>query len=97
MCINKVEYGILHTTFLVCMYKSTGRATCISFTITLMSALANGLRRLYLLNLYLEVVHTCLGARYWSEVLCCTIPTYINDLEEVKVTEKNMLKFLLTF
>ena len=42
----------------------------------------------------MEVVHTCLDVRYWSEALCCTIPTHISDLE-VKLTdlEKIMLKF----
>ena len=57
-------------------------------------------KRLYLLNLGMEVVHTCSDVRYWFEVLCCTIPTHINDLE-VKVMvvmdrKKKLIKFLET-
>ena len=49
---------------------------------------------LYLLNLWMEVDHTCPDVRYWSEVLCCTIPTHMNDLE-VKVMDSE--KFILRF
>ena len=35
----------------------------------------------------MEVVHTCPDVKNWSEVLCCTIPTHMNDLE-VKVTDR---------
>ena len=44
----------------------------------------------------MEVNHTCHDLRYWSEVLSCTIPTNMSDLE-VKVTDlekKNLQKFL---
>ena len=41
---------------------------------------AKGFERLYLLNLWMEVVHTCPDVRYWSEVLCCTIPSYMSGL-----------------
>ena len=27
----------------------------------------------------MEVVHTCPDVRYWSEVLCCTIPTHMSE------------------
>ena len=27
------------------------------------------------------VVHTCPDIKYWSEVLCCTIPTHMSELE----------------
>ena len=41
----------------------------------------------------MEVIHTCPDVRYWSEVLCCTIPTHMSVFE-VKVTdlEKNHVK-----
>ena len=44
----------------------------------------------------MEVVHTCPDVRYWSEVLGCTIPTHMSDIE-IKVInlEKIMLKFLV--
>ena len=52
------------------------------------------LRRLYLLNLWMEIVHTCPDVRYWSECLCGTIPTQMSVLE-VKVTElEKLLKFV---
>ena len=41
---------------------------------------------LYLQNFWMEVVHPCPDVRYWSEILCCTIPTYMSDLE-VKVMD----------
>ena len=41
----------------------------------------NVFKRLYLLNLGTEVVHTCPDVRYWSEVLCYIIPTHMSDLE----------------
>ena len=34
----------------------------------------------------MEIVHTCPDARYWSEVLCCNIPTHMSD-HKVKVTD----------
>ena len=44
----------------------------------------------------MEVVYTCPVVRYWSEVLCCFIPTHMSNLE-IKVTdlEKIMLKFFI--
>ena len=33
-------------------------------------------KRLYLLNLWMEVDHTCPDVRYWSEIVCCTIPMH---------------------
>ena len=79
------------------LFKSTGRAiavtTALAWTLGLMLALVQVFKRLYLLNLWMEEVHTCPDVRYWSEVLCCTIPTLMSDLE-VKVTdlEKHYVK-----
>ena len=57
-----------------------------------------GFEQLYLQNFWMEVVHPCPDVRYWSENVCCTIQTYMSDLE-VKVInlEKNYVlqKFLL--
>ena len=36
----------------------------------------------------MEVVHTCSDVRYWSEGLCCTVPTIISHLEVTNL-EKN--------
>ena len=41
---------------------------------------------LYLMNLCIEIVQTCLDVTYWFEKLCCTILTRMTDLE-VKVTD----------
>ena len=38
-------------------------------------------KRLYLLNLWMEIVHICHDVSYWSEVLCCAILTYMSDLD----------------
>ena len=46
---------------------------------------------LYLLNMLMDQVDTLHGGRYWSEVLCCTIMTYLGDLE-VKVTDLEILR-----
>ena len=35
---------------------------------------------LYLLNMVMDQVDTLHGDRYWSEVLCCTIMTHLDDL-----------------
>ena len=40
------------------------------------SLLVKDFNRLYVLNLWMEVVYTCPDVRYWSEILCCTIPTH---------------------
>ena len=45
---------------------------------------------LYLLNMWMDQVNTLHIDRYWSEVLCCTITTHLNDLE-VKVTDLEIL------
>ena len=47
----------------------------------------------------MKVVYTYSDVRYWSEVLCCTIPTHTSGLE-VKVTDlekKICLSFWLKF
>ena len=44
----------------------------------------------YLLNLWMDLVDILPDVRYWSEVLCCTILTHINDLV-VKVTDFEIL------
>ena len=50
-------------------------------------------KRLYLQNFWMEVVHPCPDVRYWSEILCCAIPTYMSDLEvRVMNLEKIMLQ-----
>ena len=77
--------------------ESTDRAIAVTMASvwSLVKFLVKVFKRLYLLNLWMEVVHTCPDVSYWFEVLCCTIPTHMSDLE-VKVTdlEKNMLSFL---
>ena len=45
---------------------------------------------LCLLKLFMDQVDTLLVGTYWSEVLCCTITTYIGDLE-VKGTDLETL------
>ena len=42
----------------------------------------------------MEEVHTCFDVRYWTEVLCCTIPTQMSDLEvkAVKMTHMSDLE-----
>ena len=79
--------------FLAHLYVITGRA--IAVTTASVSASASALlktlkflvkifKSLYLLNPWMDLVDTLPDVRYWSEVLCCTITTYIGDLE-VKV------------
>ena len=58
---------------------------CLPVTLFSVSRL-QWVKRLYLLNFWMEVVHPCTDVRYWSEILCCTIPTYMSDLE-VKVMD----------
>ena len=36
------------------------------------------------------VVHTCPDVRYWSEVLCCTIMTHMNDLRSRPRTKADL-------
>ena len=50
----------------------------------LLKVLVKVFKSLYLLNLWMEEVHTCPDVRYWSEVLCCTIPAHMSDLEELE-------------
>ena len=45
---------------------------------------------LYLLNMLMDKVDTFHVDRYWSQVLCCTITTHLDDLE-VKVTDLEIL------
>ena len=49
-------------TFLVHLYKSTGRAAAVATALALVKAF----KRLYLLNFWIEVVYACLNLRYWS-------------------------------
>ena len=51
--------------------------------------LVNVLLSLYLLNMLMDKVDTFHFDRYWSQVLCCTITSHLDNLE-VKVTD---LKF----
>ena len=53
-------------------------------------------KSLYLLNPWMDLVDTLPDVRYWSEVLCCTIPTHNSELK-VKVTDFEILslKFLV--
>ena len=53
------------------------------------------LRSLYLLNMWMDAVDTLLVVRYWSEVLYCTVPTYLSDLEVKVMDFKLCIKFLL--
>ena len=72
----------------------------ISVTMASVSSLVKVFRRLYLLNLWMEVVHISYlpNVRYWSEVLYCTILTHLSDLEVIASArtwkKKIMLKFL---
>ena len=47
-------------------------------------------KSLYLLNPWMDLIDTLPDVRHWSEVLCCTIMTHINDLM-VKVTDFEIL------
>ena len=47
-------------------------------------------RSLYLLNMLMDQVDTLHVDRYWSQVLCCTIMTHLDDLE-VKVMDLDIL------
>ena len=86
--------------FLARLYESTGKAIGITTASALASASTSALHKmlylikvftsLYLLNLWMELVDTLPGVRYWSEVLCCTVTTHIGD-PEVKVTDMEIL------
>ena len=47
-------------------------------------------KSLFLLNPWMDLVDTLPDVRYWSEVLCYTIMTYIGDIK-VKVTDFEIL------
>ena len=51
--------------------------------------------RRWLINLWMVVAHPCPDAGYWSEVLFCIIPTYMNDLV-IKVTDCDFFFYLIT-
>ena len=86
--------------FLARLYESTGRAIAVTpaSALALASALLKMLKflvkvfmsLLYLLKLWMDQVDTLHVGRYWSEVLCCIIMTYLDDLE-VKVTDLEIL------
>ena len=83
--------------FLACLYESTGRAFAVTPASSLASAFLKMLKflvkvfmSLYLLKLWMDQVDTLHVGRYWSEVLCCTIMTHLDDLE-VKVTDLEIL------
>ena len=89
--------------FLARLYESTGTAIAVTTASALGSALASALallkllkflvkvfKSLYFLNPWMDLVDTLPDVRYWSEVLCCTITTYISDLE-IKVTDFKIL------
>ena len=85
------------TLFLARLYESTGRAIAVTPASASVSALAllkmflvKVFMSLYLLKLRMDQVDTLHAGRYWSEVLCCTIMTHLNDLE-VKVTDLEIL------
>ena len=52
--------------------------------------LVNVFMSLYLLKLWMDQVDTLHDGRYWSEVLCCTITTHLDDIK-VKVTDLETL------
>ena len=70
------------------VYESTGRAVAIPMGSVSVKVfvLVKVFKRLYLLGFLIEVIHTCPNVRYWSEVLCSTIRTNMNDLE-VKISD----------
>ena len=37
-------------------------------------------KSLFLLKLMMDLVDTLLDVRYWSEVLCCTIPAHLTEI-----------------
>ena len=89
--------------FLARLYESTGRAIAVTPASASASALASSsallkmlkflvkvFMSLYLLKLWMDQVDTLHVGRYWSEVLCCTIMTHLDDLE-VKVTDLEIL------
>ena len=76
--------------FLARLYESTGRAIAVtpasaSALLKILKFLVKVSISLYPLKLLMDQVDTLHDGRYWSEVLCCTIMTYLGDLE-VKVT-----------
>ena len=61
---------------LACLYESTIRV----IAVTMVLASVKVFKRLYLLNPWMEEVHTCPDVSYWFEALCCTIPMHMSDL-----------------
>ena len=45
----------------------------------------------------MEVIRTCPDVRYWSEVLYCTVPTHMNDVEVKAVDLEKKIDFWLKF
>ena len=97
ICASKFLRSSFH------LYVSTGRA--IAVTTASVSTLASAsvllkmlkffikvFKILYLLNPWMDLVGTLPDIRYWSDVLCCTITTHIDDLE-VKVTDFEILSY----
>ena len=96
VCVCVCEIGSSAIVF-SSLYNSTDRASTVTMAFVSASALVKFwvkvFKRPYLLNFCKEEVHTCADVRYLSEVLYCTIPTHLSDLE-VKVLdlEKNYIK-----
>ena len=87
--------------FIARLYESTGRAIAVttasasalvsaSALLKRLKILVKVFKSLNLLNLWIGLIDTSSDVRYWSEFLCCTITTYINDLE-VKITDFEIL------
>ena len=86
--------------FLARLYISTGRAVAVGKAsafalLKMLKFLVKVFKSLYLVNLWMDLIDTLPDVRYWSEILCHTITTYIGDLE-VKVMDFEILslKFL---
>ena len=72
--------------FLARLYESTGRAIAVTTAsalalLKMLNFLVKVFKSLYLLNPMIDLLDTLPDVRYWSEVLCYTITTHINDLE----------------
>ena len=68
-------------TIAVLMYKSTGRSVAVTTASVsaLVKVFSYSYKRLYLLNLWMEIVHTFPDVRYWCKVLCFTTPKAKQD------------------
>ena len=93
---HSVIKGLPCIMFLAHLYESTGRAiavtkaSALAALLKMLKFLDKVFKSLYLQNLWMDLVGTLPDIRYWSEVLCCTITTHIDDLE-VKVTDFEIL------